>query len=367
MLKVMKRIAQTAGGVLAATVLAILGLALAHRRPAKILPLRIEGRGSAAARDRAEGGNRDSLKAGKWPSELSLMTWNLGYAGMGEEADFFMDGGHDVLAKDKATVVAHLENITDFLQQHPQDIYFLQEVDSDSRRSYYVDEFGGITGALSDYYYSSALNFDVRFLPYPFTQPIGRVRSGLLSLAAYQPAEAARFQLPGSFRWPVSSFNLDRCLLVWRLPREDGKEWVVMNVHLEAWDAGGGLKSQELEFLRNLAIGEYERGNYVIVGGDWNATLPGVRLDQFPSTSKLNQYNMTLPANFLPSGWRWGVDASRPSNRRSDAPYRPGENYVTVIDGFVVSPNVQILSVNTLALGFRDSDHEPVVMRVVSR
>lgn len=367
MLKVMKRIAQAAGGLLAAAVLAILGLALAHRRPPKVLPLRIEGRGSTGTRDRAEGGNRESLSAGKWPSELSLMTWNLGYAGMGEEADFFMDGGHDVLAKDKATVARHLGNITEFLQQHPQDIYFLQEVDSGSRRSYYVDEFGGIAGALSGFYRSTALNFDVRFLPYPFTQPIGRVRSGLLSLAAYRPAEAARFQLPGSFRWPVSSFNLDRCMLVWRLPREDGKEWVVMNLHLEAWDAGGGLKSQELVFLRNLAIGEYERGNFVIVGGDWNATLPGVRLDQFPSSGKANRYNMVLPADLFPSGWSWGVDATRPSNRRSDAPYRPGESYVTVIDGFAVSPNVQILSVNTLPLGFRDSDHEPVVMRVVSR
>jgi endonuclease/exonuclease/phosphatase family metal-dependent hydrolase len=337
--------------IVAAGVIAVLGLALAHRRPPKVLPLRVAGRGNAS----------------KWPAQLRLMTWNLGYAGMGAEADFFLDGGRSVLARDKPTVLAHVANFIHVLQQHPQDVYLLQEVDAPSRRSYYVPEVGLIAGALSGHYRSSALNFNVWFLPYPFTQPIGRVRSGLLSLGKYRPAEAARYQLPGSFRWPVSAFHLERCALLWRLPREDGKEWVVINIHLEAWDAGGNLRRLELAFLRDLAVAEYRRGSYVIVGGDWNATLPGVRPDRFPSERKADRYAVTVPPDFLPSGWSWGVDASCPSNRSAEAPYRPGGNYLTVIDGFLVSPNVQVVSVETLPLGFRDSDHEPVMLRVLSR
>jgi endonuclease/exonuclease/phosphatase family metal-dependent hydrolase len=349
-----KLIAWLALGVVAlavAGVLVILGLALAHRRPPKVLPLRIEGRGE---------------KSG-WPARLSLMTWNLGYGGMGAEADFFLDGGRGVLAKDRPTVLAHVANFIHVLQTHPQDIYLLQEVDAPSRRSYYVDEFGRITGALSEYCRSSALNFNVWFLPYPFNRPIGRVRSGLLSLGKYLPAAAVRYQLPGSFPWPVSAFHLERCALLWRLPREDGKQWVVMNIHLEAWDAGGNLRREELAFLRDLAVAEYQRGSYVIVGGDWNATLPGVRPDRFPSQRKADRYALAVPPGLFPSGWSWAVDTARPSNRSAEAPYRPGRNRLTVIDGFVVSPNVQVVSVETLPLGFRDSDHEPVLAEVVSR
>jgi len=338
-------------GIVAAGIIVILGLALAHRRPPKVLSLRVEGCGNAS----------------KWPAQLKLMTWNLGYAGMGAEADFFLDGGRSVLAKDRPTVLTHVASFINVLEQHPQDIYLLQEVDAPSRKSYYVDEFGAITGALSGYWYSAALNFNVWFLPYPFTRPIGRVRSGLLSLGKYRLAEAARYQLPGSFPWPVSAFHLERCALLWRLPREDGKEWVVINVHLEAWDAGGSLRRKELAFLRDLAVAEYQRGSYVIVGGDWNATLPGVRPDRFPSERKADRYAVAMPPGLFPSGWSWGVDAARPSNRSAEAPYHPGKNYLTVIDGFLVSPNAQVVSVETLPLGFRDSDHEPVLVEVVSR
>lgn len=44
----------------------------------------------------------------------------------------------------------------------------------------------------------------------------------------------------------------------------------------------------------------------------------------------------------------------------------PGENYVGVIDGFVVSPNVQVQSVTTTDLGFEYSDHHPVTARFIA-
>ena len=100
-----------------------------------------------------------------------------------------------------------------------------------------MNELELITSGLKNFSYSFALNYDVEFLPYPFIRPTGRVRSGLLSLGDYRSREATRIQLPGAVRWPISAFALDRCLLVWRLPREDGKDWVVVNVHLAAWDA----------------------------------------------------------------------------------------------------------------------------------
>lgn len=173
---------------------------------------------------------------GKWPDRISVMTWNLGYAGNGAEASFFLDGGHDVLAENKPSVLRHMANMTDFLGQHPEDIYLLQEVDSGSRRTFYVNELELISKRLSTSCFSYARNHDVPFIPYPYLQPLGRIRSGILSAAARRPVEARRYRLPGSFHWPDSAFQLQRCLLLWRLPREDGADWIVINAHLEAWE-----------------------------------------------------------------------------------------------------------------------------------
>ncbi len=328
----------------------ILALAFIHARPPANTPLPIEG----------------STNIGKWPDHLNLLTWNIGYAGTGDEADFFMDGGHDVLAKDRATVLKHIHNIVAALHQESEELYLLQEVDSASRRSYYIDQLQLIASALQNYDRSFALNYDVWFVPYPFTRPTGRVRSGLLSLGAYRPREATRVQLPGSVPWPISSFVLDRCLLVWRLPREGGQEWVVANVHLAAYDADGSLRRQELRYLRDFAAREFQAGNSVIIGGDWNSVLPGVRRDHFPSREQPSKYVKDLPQDAFPNGWHWGVPTAHPTNRQISAPYEPGQTYVTVIDGFLVSPNVQISSVNVIPLNFRDSDHEPVTISVVS-
>jgi hypothetical protein len=144
-----------------------------------------------------------------------------------------------------------------------------------------------------------------------------------------------------------------------------GHEWVVINAHLEAWD-DGNIRKQELAFLKELALSEYKRGNYVIVGGDWNSVLPRIAIQQFSSKEGPGPNVRNLPEDIFPPDWTWGIDRSRPSNRRTNAPYREGVSYVTVIDGFVASPNVRIDSVRTAPLEFADTDHEPVFIQVTS-
>ena len=121
----------------------------------------------------------------------------------------------------------------------------------------------------------------------------------------------------------------------------------MINAHLEAWDKGE-IRKQELTSLRHLAEREYLKGNFVVIGGDWNSVLPGVRLDQFPSKDKPGAHTMKLPEDFFPKDWQWGIARSHPSSRRCNTPYRCGQNYVTIIDGFLVSPNVSIDSVATV-------------------
>jgi len=115
-----------------------------------------------------------------------------------------------------------------------------------------------------------------------------------------------------------------------------------------------------------LALRQYDEGHYVALGGDWNAVLPGVHLDEY-TKRKPGPHTLQLSADFLPPGWTWCVDRSRPTNQSAEGPYDPPKNYLTVMDGFVVSPNVRIDSVETVPLNFQDSDHEPVSIEVTGR
>lgn len=72
--------------------------------------------------------------------ELSIMSWNIGYAGLGEDSDFFMDGGTGVQSADKEQVLEYLGGVEDVLDDMWPDLIMLQEVDVDSTRTYHIDE-----------------------------------------------------------------------------------------------------------------------------------------------------------------------------------------------------------------------------------
>ena len=51
--------------------------------------------------------------------EVSILSWNVGYAGLGEESDFFMDGGKQTRAPSKAIVEKNMDGIVATVQGPP--------------------------------------------------------------------------------------------------------------------------------------------------------------------------------------------------------------------------------------------------------
>jgi hypothetical protein len=80
--------------------------------------------------------------------------------------------------------------------------------------------------------------------------------------------------------------------------------------------------------------------------------------------NKTYRISPPIPAGFLPPGWQWAYAPTRATNRDMNKPYRKGHTGTTVIDFFVVSPNVEVLNINTLRQDFEFSDHRAVGMRV---
>lgn len=293
--------------------------------------------------------------------QLDILSWNIGYGGLGEGSDFFMDGGKEVKAADRETVEQYLAGIKAYIETDSPDVLMLQEVDIDSSRSYGINQ----AQELAFGSWAHALNYSCPFVPFPLP-PIGRVNSGLLTSSGYQIDSAQRIALPCPFSWPVSTANLKRCLLVSYLPIEGSdSQLVLVNLHLEAYDDGEGKIAQTKQ-LREFIEAEYAKGNYVIAGGDFNQIFPG-GLERYPNTHPELWQPGQLDESFLPEGWSYAFDESVPSCRLLNQPYAPQDTENTqyyIIDGFIISPNVLIDQVETVDLGFENSDHNPVRLSV---
>ena len=293
---------------------------------------------------------------------FTVLSWNIGYCGLGKESDFFMDGGSQVHPLSQELVGKNFNGIRELIQARKADFTLLQEVDSDAARSG-VNEYMLLRENLAEQSDAFALNFCTKFVPYPWP-PIGKVNSGLQTFSRYEISEASRVSLPCPFSWPVSMVNLKRCLLVSRIPLADSeKELVLVNLHLEAYDDGEGKLAQSKQ-LRELLEEEYQKGNYVLAGGDWNQNFPDSEKN-YPNSHKELWTPGYLDRAELAEGWRYVWDDSVPTCRLLNQPYDPADTANTqyyVIDGFLASPNLQVEAVQTLDEGFAFSDHNPVLL-----
>ncbi len=305
---------------------------------------------------------KKTLAAG---DSLSILTWNIGYGALGDNADFFMDGGKMVRTADVERINSNLEEIvTEILSVKP-DVVFLQETDSNSARSYYVDEYAYIQDDLERYCASFAPNFKVAFLPYPIP-PIGKVESGLATFSAFNVTDAQRVQLPVPFTWPMRMANLKRCLLVSRVPiKGSSKELVLVNLHLEAYDDGEGKRAQT-KMLADLLAVEAQKGNYVVAGGDFNQIFSSVDASAYP-VQKGNWKANTIEESVFSGDWQFLMDPTVPSCRSLYRPYAGTDKasfQYYLIDGFIVSGNCTISSCKAEDLGFTASDHNPVILQI---
>ena len=291
-------------------------------------------------------------------ADLTLMTYNIGFGAYEPDYGFFMDGGTQSWAWSEDRLRTNLGNIAGFLAEQDPDFLFLQEVDENSTRTYHVDERAYMTGALPDHAWVYAQNWDSPFLFYPFTQPHGKSRTGILTFSRYGIAEALRRSLPVETS-VMKIVDLDRCYSVSRVPVENGRELVLFNAHLSAYTSDGAVTARQMRMLLAEMAEEYEKGNYVIGGGDFNRDLLGDSSKVFGISG--SDYNWAQPIDLsafkgLPLTLAAGSNA--PTCRMTDGPLTP-DTYVLTVDGFVCSDNVQLVAEESVDTGYAWSAHNP--------
>jgi endonuclease/exonuclease/phosphatase family metal-dependent hydrolase len=144
----------------------------------------------------------------------------------------------------------------------------------------------------------------------------------------------------------------------------DEKQLVLINTHNSAFDDAADMRQQELDLLSQVMENEYTKGNYVIVGGDWNQNPVPFKTETIKDGNVVKEITPPIPANFLPQGWQWAFDPNHPSNRDVNESYSKGKTPTTIIDFFILSPNIELRSITTLVTDFDVSDHQPVRMSV---
>lgn len=292
---------------------------------------------------------------------VEILTFNVGYAGLDAGMDSVLEGGKQNRPKTQDQVTANLDGMIEWIGRGAYDAVFLQEVDRDSRRSYYINEaevFREALGGASMFAQNHRCLLDAD----PIWNATGRVDSGLQTLTGLKVRSAERVALPFAHDWPAQTGRLKSCLLVTRVPVEQsGRELVLINLQMNEKSGVNGIEEQ-MEALIELMQEEYALGNYVIAGGDFRQVFPDDDFSQYPIRSKDVFIPERMEKTMLDETWTFASDTSVPTKRLMDNVVDETRWWAQyyVIDGFILSPNVQMERVETLDGGFEFSDHNPV-------
>lgn len=309
----------------------------------------------------------DRISVGK---EYEVVTYNIGFGAYSEDYSFFMDGGKYSRAYNKDAVMENMDGSIEVLKRESPDFILLQEVDINSTRSYGVNEHEMILDAFPGTSSVFGMNYNSAYLMYPLLEPHGKSKSGILTISKVELTDSIRRSLPIDTS-VYKLIDLDRCYTKTRILVEDGKYLCLYNVHLSAYTKDESIVKNQIKMLSDDMNREYKEGNYVICGGDFNQDLLGDSPTIFGTPVIEENWAKAFPTELLPEGFFVVYDLLNeeqrseliPSCRNADQPYNEETTFVTMVDGFIISDNVQLNQVKTIDNGFLYSDHNPVSLK----
>lgn len=320
--------------------------------------LELEVHGAAASNDQV-------IRAGE---SYTIATWNLGFGAYSVDYSFFMDGGTESRARSAEEATRNVTSAVDITKGYDPDFILFQELDVDSTRAYHVNEYQLAANAFLNYDNVLAINFDSPYLFWPLIRPHGKTLSGIVTLSRYEIQSGLRRSLPID-KGLSHVVDLDRCYSISELDVEGGRKLYLINIHASAYSAEPETVPSQMAMLAADLEKYYADGqNYVIVGGDFNQDLPGDSAQRLNGEAMADSWAKPFDRSALPEHFAvadYTQDELVPSCRDCDSGYVPGETPTICLDGFLVSDNVLVQSVEVQDEGFLYTDHNPVLMQFV--
>lgn len=206
----------------------------------------------------------DSSNTSSLPQQrtLRIVTYNIGYA--------YAEKNNLGIVLTREDVLKNLDEAINTLRKLNADIICLQEIDFDASRTYHVDQLEYLARGLSLTHGAYAVNWNKRYLPYPYWPPqkqFGAIVSGQAILSRY-PLSENQIQIlekpPNSF-W-YNWFYLERLAQHVNVDLGDSNILSLWNLHLEAFH-----KDTRLNQARSVANDvKKDNAELKIVAGDLN-------------------------------------------------------------------------------------------------
>ena len=327
-------------------------------------------------------------------NQYTISTYNIGFGAHSQDYTFFMDKGETLdgqKTKGRWSKAKSLEEVTfntsgaiKTITDLSPDFCLFQEVDTLATRSFKVNQYQMIKVGMPTYNSTFGENFHSPYLPYPLHDMHGRVNAGIATLSKYKITASTRYSLTVTDSLS-KLFDLDRCFVSNEFNTSDGNKLIVVNIHMSAYDEGGVIREKQLEELNSYLKTVKELGYYVIVGGDFNHDLlsnnPLYNYDlennnpfaEYISHKKPDWLQMFFNEDKtcnIEEGYQVIASSNAPTSRDISVEWEIGKGYVSVIDGFIVSDNIEVISSETIVTTngkkkinhFAYSDHDPVLL-----
>ena len=203
------------------------------------------------------------------PGSLLVMTWNVRFGAA--RIPWFGDscGGRVIMTNSE--VIAHLENIADYINSVQSDILLLQEVDVESKRSGYIDQVQWLLDNTYFNYGAYASMWQAQFIP---SDGLGRVDAGNAILSRWEITESERIQLPLRTDQDglTQYFYLRRNILKTKIAVPNQNGFYAVCAHTTAF-ATDNTKQKHIEKFYET-INSIDTNAVFIAGGDLNALTP---------------------------------------------------------------------------------------------
>jgi len=191
---------------------------------------------------------------------LTVVTWNIRF-GIGR-AEWFGDSCGELVLFDTDEIQDGLELLAAKITAMGADILLLQEVDTDSKRSAYVDQVQWLLDNTEFNYGVYASMWEVQFVP---SDGLGRVNTGNAILSHWPLSEAERIQLSlrGDQDALTRAFYVRRNVLRAKVNYPGSPFWAV-DIHASAFSNDDTKQKQYLEFKAVLEMSSMPRGKILL-------------------------------------------------------------------------------------------------------
>ncbi len=210
----------------------------------------------------------DDLAQVAAPNNLTIVTWNIKYAGGG--LNFFYDCYDMRVLMTTDEVYGNLERIVTKIVELDPDIMLIQEIEIGSKRSAYIDQMQYLLNA-------TALNYGVYSslwkTQYIASDGLGRMDMGNAILSKWELSDAERiaFELRTDQDALTKYFYLRRNIIKAKVAVGPGLQ--VVNTHTSAYSKDGSKLNQLIVF-KDLLDAIDADGEIFIAGGDLNTIPP---------------------------------------------------------------------------------------------